>query len=126
MAEHAAQDLKFINPISNDSEEGDDAFEDQIRRAVADEPQTPRNANMEEEMAQKSFVEKFAAFIGPGNVSAGAASALHVNIYLFALGMMLASPYYVRSPRLISSSERQPRSLSRTLTRRVRASYRTS
>ena len=92
-------DTKYSNPIFA---EGDDpalapAPEPPVRlRSFRshDQPTSPRNCDMAEEMAQKSFLEKFASFIGPGNVSAGAASALHVNIYLFALGMMLASPYF--------------------------------
>ena len=83
-------DTKYSNPIFA---EGDDpalapAPEPPVRlRSFRshDQPTSPRNCDMAEEMAQKSFLEKFASFIGPGNVSAGAASALHVNIYLFAL-----------------------------------------
>ena len=70
MAEDVAQDLKFVNPISEDNWEQSDAslaFEDQIRRRVVAEgaePHTPRNADMEDQMANKSFVEKLKAFIG--------------------------------------------------------------
>ena len=92
-------DVKFVNPLSADYEQSDKAFDNDLGVVLASETggASPRNADMDEDMAKKTFLQKFAAFIGPGNVSAGAASALHVNIYLFALGMMLASPYYVRS-----------------------------
>lgn len=102
-----ANDVKFVNPLSADDEpSGDNSPRVQkgtgsdgaaVLVSEAAGATSPRNADMDEEMAKKTFLQKFAAFIGPGNVSAGAASALHVNIYLFALGMMLASPYYVRS-----------------------------
>lgn len=39
------------------------------------------------------FREAWAMLSSPGNIAAGLASALHVNIYLLALGLLLASPY---------------------------------
>lgn len=97
----AAGDVRFVNPLAADAEPTSNAT---AQVGFEAEGGSPRNADMGEEMATKSLLQKFAAFIGPGNVSAGAASALHVNIYLFALGMMLASPYYVRCASVTPST----------------------
>lgn len=91
----AAGDVRFVNPLA-----ADDAPTSNATAQVGFEAE----GGMGDEMATKSLLQKFAAFIGPGNVSAGAASALHVNIYLFALGMMLASPYYVRCASVTPST----------------------
>ena len=47
-----------------------------------------------EEPKHNGFSDRFTAFAGPGNIAAGFASALHVNLYLAALGMMLATNYF--------------------------------
>ena len=47
-----------------------------------------------EEPEHTGWVERASAFTGPGNVAAGLGSALHVNLYLAALGMMLATNYF--------------------------------
>ncbi len=47
-----------------------------------------------EEPEHKGLVEQTLTFTGPGNVAAGLTSALHVNLYLAALGMMLATHYF--------------------------------
>jgi hypothetical protein len=47
-----------------------------------------------EEPEHPSICGKVKALGGPGNIAAGAASALHVNLYVAALGMMLATKYF--------------------------------
>ena len=56
-----------------------------------------------EEPERTTWAERFVALGGPGNIAAGAASALHVNLYLAALGMMLATNYFdVMSTTLVA------------------------
>lgn len=42
---------------------------------------------------KKVVLELWAVMSNGGNLAAGFASALHVNIYLLALGLLLSSPY---------------------------------
>ena len=60
------------------------------------ETEAGREGGLEEfeEPEHTSFSERAKALTGPGNVAAGLASALHVNLYLAALGMMLATNYF--------------------------------
>ena len=87
-------DVKIRNPLDSSLELDIDEF------SSPDGDTTPRGSQYgdltprEEVAANAPCMERFSHFFDGHNVAAGAAAALHVNIYLFCLGMMLASPYF--------------------------------